>query len=86
MEFAGDAFARYAVEHSARKNRLREVKSPQLFETIHRRTPAQPRLFELIALGEGGWLKALRLADYAPRKPRRPQSLQQALFAYAEAL
>jgi putative transposase len=86
VEFAGDILARYAVEHSARTNRLREVKSPQLFETIHRRTAAQPRLFELVVLGEVGWLKAVRLEDYAPRKPRRPQSLQQVLFAYTEAI
>jgi hypothetical protein len=45
----------------------------------------QPRLFGLDALGEGGWLKAMRLAGYAPRNPRRPEGLQQALFAYHEA-
>jgi putative transposase len=86
VEFAGDTLARYAVEHSARTNRLREVKSPQLFETVHRRTPAQPRLFELVVLGDSGWLKALRKEEYAPRKPRRPQALQQVLFSYIEAV
>ena len=35
--------------------------------------------------GEAGWLKALRLEGYLPRAPRRPHSLQQALFAYADA-
>ena len=45
----------------------------------------QPRLFALDALGEGGWLKALRLEGYAPRSPRRPKGLQQALLAYHEA-
>jgi len=45
----------------------------------------QPRLFALDALGEGGCLKAMRLEDYAPRGPRRPVGLQQALFAYHEA-
>ncbi len=44
----------------------------------------QPRLFGLDSLGEGGWLKAMRLEDYAPRRPR-PGSLQQALFPYHEA-
>jgi transposase len=86
VEFAGDTLARYAVEHSARTNRLREVKSPQLFETVHRRTPAQPRLFELVVLGDTGWLKVLRKEEYALRKPRRPQALQQALFSYIEAV
>jgi hypothetical protein len=31
-------------------------------------------------------LKAMRLEGYAPRPPRPPQALQQALFPYAEAL
>jgi len=86
VEFAGDALARYDVEYSARTNQLREVKKPRLFETIHRRTPAQPRLFELIALGEAGWLKAVRQKECAARRPRKPQSLQQVLFAYTEAV
>ncbi len=86
VEFAGDTLARYDVEYSARANLLREVKKPRLFETIHRRTLAQPRLFELVALGEGGWLKALKKEEYAPRKPRRPQALQQVLFSYTEAI
>ena len=34
---------------------------------------------------EGGG-KALRLEGYAPRAPRRPPALQEALFPYAEAL
>ena len=55
---------------------------PVLFEgTI---ALAQLWLFGLNSLGEDGWLKALRLEDYAPRKPR-PESLQQALFPYHEA-
>ena len=86
VEFAGDTHARYDIEYSARTNQLREVKRPRLFETVHRRSLAQPRLFELIVLGEGGWLKALRQKEYAPRKLRRPQALQQALFAYTEAV
>jgi hypothetical protein len=46
--------------------------------------PAQPKLFALSILGEGGWLKALRLKYYAPRRTQ-PGSLQQALFPYHEA-
>jgi hypothetical protein len=37
-------------------------------------------------LDEAGWLKALKLEGYAPRAPRGPGSLQQALFPYADAL
>ena len=86
VEFAGETLARYEVEYSARTNELRKVGKPCLFETIHQRISAQPRLFELVALGESGWLKAVRQKDYAPRKPQRPQSLQQVLFAYTEAV
>jgi hypothetical protein len=57
---------------------------PRLYETSH--ALPQPKLFRLDALGETGWLKALKLRAYAPRKPRRPQPLQQALFVYANAL
>jgi hypothetical protein len=46
----------------------------------------RPKLFALSALGEGGWIKAMRLKGYTPRSPGRPKALQQALFRYAEAL
>jgi len=45
----------------------------------------QPRLLVLDTLGEGGCLKTIRLARCAPRNPRRPEELQQALFAHHEA-
>jgi hypothetical protein len=44
----------------------------------------QPRLFRLDSLREDGRLTALRVEDYAPRRPR-PEALQQALFPYHEA-
>ncbi len=65
---------------------LRSVARPQLFETSHGLRRPQQRLFALDSLGEGGWLKALRLDGYTPRAPRGPQVLQEALFPYAEAL
>jgi hypothetical protein len=33
-----------------------------------------------------GWLKALKLEDYAPRRPVRLRALQEALFPYLEVL
>lgn len=57
---------------------------PRLFENSHGMSRPQRRLFELDSLGEGGWLKALRLWGYAPRSPRT-ESLQRALFPYHEA-
>jgi hypothetical protein len=63
---------------------LLEVKQPTLFETPF--ASGQPRLFGLAeTLGDDGWLKAVRLDDYAPRRSRRPGMLQQALFPYSEA-
>jgi len=61
------------------------VGSAKEFGTSHRVGVAQLRLFELEALGEIGWLKALRLDEYSPQSPRRSQVLQQTLFACSEA-
>lgn len=60
-----------------------EVRPLVLFGTAL--TPPQHRLFRLETLGEGGWLKTLRLEDWASRRSR-PGSLQQALFPYLETL
>ncbi len=85
-EFAGETLARYEVTYSANVGRLREVKTPRLYTTRYH-YPAQPRLFGLAEfLGEAGWLKAVRLRGYAPRGSQKHPALQQALFAYAEAL
>ena len=54
---------------------------PQLFRTPY--AAAQPRLF---GFDEAGWLEALRLGEYAARKPKRPTTLQEALFANLDAL
>jgi hypothetical protein len=57
---------------------------PTLFETSH--APSQQRLLRLDSLGEAGWLKTIRLAEYAPRRLWRPTALQQVLFVYTEAI
>lgn len=47
--------------------KLEAVTKPRLFATRYGRSLPQSRLFGLQeALGEGGWLKALRLEGYAP--------------------
>jgi hypothetical protein len=84
LEHAGEPLSRYAVSVEERTGELRSVGRARLFETST--TVPQPRLFALDALGKAGWLKALRLEGYAPRRPRVPLALQQALFPYAEAL
>ncbi len=82
VEYAGRTLSRYDVSLS-RGAKLEAVTNPRLFATPYR--TAQPKLFALDALGEGGWLKALRLEGYTARS-RRPEALQQALFPYLEAL
>jgi len=85
IEYAGETLSRYEVRRSADGAELRGVGKATMFETsivVH-----QPKLFDLAAsLGEDGWLKAKRMADYAPRTPKRPDLLQQVLFAYTEAI
>ncbi len=83
VEYAGRTLSRYDVSLS-REAELEAVTNPRLFSTGHR-TP-QLKLFALDALGENGWLKALRLPGYAARPPWRPEALQQALFPYLDAL
>lgn len=84
LEHAGEPLSRYEVRVKAETGELRSVGRPRLFGTSA--AVAQPRLFGLDVLGEAGWLKALRLEGYTPRRPRGPLALQQALFPYAEAL
>jgi len=83
LEYGGRTLSRYDVSLS-RGDRLETVTNPRLFDTPY--AAAQPRLFGLQdLLGDAGWLKALRMEEYAARS-RPPEALQQALFRYAEAL
>ena len=90
VEHAGEPLSAYEVDHNPAggrgvPGRLLAVGKPILFETPF--APDQMRLFGLAeTLGKDGWLKALKLEDYASRSPRRPTMLQQVLFAYADAV
>jgi hypothetical protein len=84
VEHAGEPLSRYEVRIEPESGELRSVARPRLFENYHGLRRPQRRLFALDSLGEGGWLKALKLRGYVARWPRRPPALQQALFAYAE--
>jgi putative transposase len=84
VEYGGQTLSRYEVSLSGAA-KLKDVKKPQLFLTRYQ--PPQLKLFALEeVLGEGGWLKALRLEEYAARTRLEPQALQQVLFAYTEAI
>jgi putative transposase len=82
LEYGGEPLSRYEVEFSPGTDKPRALARPVLFET--KVALPQLRLFTLFALGEEGWLKALRLEDYSPRRPRS-EALQQSLFPYHEA-
>jgi hypothetical protein len=86
VEHAGEPLSRYEVRVEPGSGELRSVARPRLFENSPGLNRPQRRLFALDALGEGGWLKVLRLEGYALRTPRRPPALQEALFPYAESL
>lgn len=74
LEHAGETLSRYEVERLPGSDKLRGVGSPTLFETSERRNRPQARLFGLQEVLGDGWLKALKLEEYAPRRSRRPQA------------
>ena len=82
LEYRGQPLSRYDVAFEGGTEELRAVTRPTLFETGY--VLSQGRLFTLGVLGEDGWLKALKLDGYAPRKPSRPQALQGVLFSHGE--
>jgi hypothetical protein len=92
VEHAGELLSAYEVRYDANfpgrrsgSGKLLEVGKPTLFETPF--ASGQMRLFGLAeTLGDGGGLKMLKLDDCTPRGPRRPGMLQQALFAYTDAI
>jgi hypothetical protein len=90
VEYGGEPLSRYEVECDPTSGvgsvgRLRTVKGHTLFETSI--IVPQLRLFDLDdVLGEEGWMKFLKLDEYAPRHARRPAGLQQVLFPYTEAI
>jgi hypothetical protein len=94
LEHAGEPLSAYEVARDAagapddvrgRSGRLAAVRKPTLFESSY--VAGQMRLFSLAeTLGEDGWLKVLRLEDYAPRSARQPEMLQQVLFTYTDAI
>src|SRR5215210_2540639 len=81
LEYGGQTLSAYDVELSRETGKLTAVGGATLFGTPY--ALPQPRLF---ALDETGWLKALKLEGYAPRRSPGPMALQQVLFPYLDAL
>ena len=82
LEYGGETLSAYEVEIAQETGKPRMVVGrPTLFETPY--ALGQLRLF---ALEEAGWLKALKLKGYVPRRPRAPSALQGVLFSYLDAI
>ncbi len=75
LEYADEPLSRYKVTYQPDNNHLRSVGEPQIYDTPHR--SPQPPLWEL---GDGDWLKVLRVPEYAPRKQRQAAGVQVSLF------
>jgi len=83
LEYGGQPLSSYGVELSRETGKPKAVRSARLFETTYQRSSPQLRLF---ALEEAGWLTALKLEEYAPRRSSNPMALQEVLFPYLDAL
>ena len=81
LEYGGQALSAYDVELAPETGKPKTVGGAKLFETTY----GLPQL-RLFALDEAGWLKAIKLEGYAPRRPNSAMALQEVLFPYLEAL
>ncbi len=81
LEYGGQTLSVYDVELAPETGKPTAVGSARLFETTY----VLPQL-RLFALEEAGWLTALKLEEYAPRRSSDPMALQEVLFPYLDAL
>ena len=76
IEYADEPLSRYKVTYQPDNNHPRAIAESQLYDNPHR--SPQPPLWEL---GDGGWLKVLRLPEYRPRRKPAHAHAQSELFA-----
>ena len=81
LEYGGQTLSVYDVELASETGKPTAVRSARLFETTY----VLPQL-RLFALEEAGWLTALKLEEYAPRRSSDSMALQEVLFPYLDAL
>ncbi len=74
LEYADEPLARYGVRYQPGGKGLLDASEKQLYDTPYR--SPQPPLWEL---GDGGWLKVVRLPAYAPRSQCLPAAVQAVL-------
>jgi hypothetical protein len=85
LEYGGQTLSVYDVELASETGKPTAVRSARLFETTYVLPQLLPQL-RLFALEEAGWLTALKLEEYAPRRSSDPMALQEVLFPYLAAL
>lgn len=71
--------AQYRVHYEADRRHVKAIEEPRLFATPH-----QSQQMPLWTLGEGEWLKVMRLPTYAPQRQHTLLPVQQALFPLPE--
>ncbi len=76
LEYADEPLSRYKVRYQPDRRHLLDVGEERLYETPHR--SAQPPLW---VLGDGDWLKVIRLSRYTPRRKRETTATQSTLPA-----
>jgi hypothetical protein len=81
LEYGGQTISVYDVELASETGKPTAVRSARLFETTY----GLPQL-RLFALEAAGWLTALKLEEYAPRRSSDPVALHEVLFPYLDAL
>jgi len=74
LEFSDEPLAQYSVAHESDRRSLKEVVPRQLFETQYQ--SAQPLLWQL---GDGEWLKVVRVPPAARRRKRNSAGIQRVL-------
>jgi putative transposase len=75
LEFSDEPLAQYSVAHAPDHRHLRDIVPRQLFETQYR-SPQLP----LWELGDGEWLKVVRVPSATPRRQRKDAPHQQLLL------
>lgn len=74
LEYADEPLARYGVRYQSDGRRLLDASEKQLYDTQYR--SPRPPLWEL---GDGEWLKVVRLPGYGLRKARQVVGVQAVL-------